>query len=256
MPADRFDIYFNGELLPDHPPDEVRAALARLFRADEAKLDRLFSGVPVRIKRDVDADTATRYRAKLRAVGALIDIKPRRTSPNAAANHAPSRPAAPSPPAPEESVPATARFELPDGPATCPARFEVPDEPDTGPARFEVPDEPDAGPARFDVPDEPAVAAARFGASDATGLELLPARTGSLEDCAPPPAPPPAVQIEGMSLADAGQVLDHRPAPTPAEILTDHLSAAPANTGSLEDCVAEKKPAPIPTISHLQLVDN
>lgn len=60
----------------------------------------------------------------------------------------------------------------------------------------------------------------------------------------------------GMSLAAPGTIMDDTPPPPPAEIDTSGLSAAPANSGSLEDCKIEKAPYPIPDISHLQFVDD
>ena len=80
MSLERFDIFFSGQLLPEHAPDQVRDAVGRLFRANHEQLDRLFNGTPVRIKRGVDAETACRYQAKLRAAGALVDIRPSTTT--------------------------------------------------------------------------------------------------------------------------------------------------------------------------------
>jgi hypothetical protein len=71
-----FDIYFLGEMLPGVEPDRVRDEVARLFSADDATLDRLFSGEPVRVKHGVDADRAGRYRHAFRKAGALVEIVP------------------------------------------------------------------------------------------------------------------------------------------------------------------------------------
>ncbi len=76
MSSERFDIYFNGKLLPDYSRVEVREALRRVFRASSRQVDRLFKGRPVRIKHGVDAATADRYRARLRSIGVIIDIQP------------------------------------------------------------------------------------------------------------------------------------------------------------------------------------
>ena len=84
-------------------------------------------------------------------------------------------------------------------------------------------------------------------------LTLLPANTGSLEECAPRITPQQLPDISHISLASAGTVLDESQDPEPPEIDTDSLSLGPANTGSLEECKKEVEPYPIPDINHLDL---
>lgn len=185
MSIDLFDIYFSGQLLPNQDPEKVRASVARLFRADADKAARLFSGKSVRIKRSVDAETAGQYRARLREVGALVDIKPSKQG---------------------------------------------------------------AADARSDAPP-----VAGIEVNEAPVFELLPAGTGSLADCAPPPPEPPTFAFEGFSLALVGTDLDDQPLQIQAQIPTDHLSTSPPNSGSLEDCAVEKPAQPIPDISHIRI---
>ena len=166
-----FDIYFLGEMLPDTNPAEVMRQVAKLFKVSEDAVDRLFSGKPLRVKQNVDADAASRYRAAFRDAGALLEIVPHGSPP-------PQRTAA-------AATPAAA--------------------PDTA-------------------------------ADDAE--------------------PPAAATGDDMSLAEPGAIIDHKPAPPPAEIDTSELSALPPNSGSLEDCTIEKEPHPIPDISHMQIVDD
>ncbi|MCW5587215.1 MAG: hypothetical protein KIS75_13870, partial [Chromatiales bacterium] len=71
-----FDIYFLGESLPGADPVAVRRGVAKLFKVQEASVDRLFSGNPLRVKQAVDADAASRYRAAFREAGALIQVVP------------------------------------------------------------------------------------------------------------------------------------------------------------------------------------
>ena len=40
----QFEIAFSGEILPGAQLEQVKAAIARLFQADDALLARLFSG--------------------------------------------------------------------------------------------------------------------------------------------------------------------------------------------------------------------
>lgn len=87
------------------------------------------------------------------------------------------------------------------------------------------------------------------------GMVLLPPNTGSLIDCATPVEPATIPDISDLSLASPGTVLDETPAPPAADIDTSELHLTPANTGTLEDCQVAKKPAPLPDISQLKLVE-
>lgn len=74
MSDDRFDISFSGSLKADADPAWTREQLRVLFKLDEPGLDRLFSGRPVLIKRNVDAATAARYKRVFDEAGAVVDI--------------------------------------------------------------------------------------------------------------------------------------------------------------------------------------
>ena len=76
-----FDIYFLGEMLPDTDPEVVKRKVAKLFKVSEDAVDRLFSGKPLRVKQNVDADAASRYRAAFRDAGALLEIVPNGSPP-------------------------------------------------------------------------------------------------------------------------------------------------------------------------------
>lgn len=85
---------------------------------------------------------------------------------------------------------------------------------------------------------------------------LLPAHTGSLEDCALPVNPSPLPNIDHMDLAPPDRPLDESTPAEAADIDTSRLSALPANSGDLSDCVANKVIKPLPDISQLQLTDD
>lgn len=87
-----FDIYFLGESLPGADPVAVRRGVAKLFKVQEASVDRLFSGNPLRVKQAVDADAASRYRAAFREAGALIQVVPSGSPPPAARPQPPRLP--------------------------------------------------------------------------------------------------------------------------------------------------------------------
>jgi len=71
-----FDIFFSGQILQGHEIEPVKRAVADIFNADSAMLDRLFSGTAVRVKAGVDQETAIKYRVTFRQAGAIVDIKP------------------------------------------------------------------------------------------------------------------------------------------------------------------------------------
>jgi hypothetical protein len=75
MPSQTYDILFSGQLMEGTNMDEAKQQIGSIFKADEEKLNKLFSGKQVTIKSGVDDETASKYRAVFRQAGALIDIK-------------------------------------------------------------------------------------------------------------------------------------------------------------------------------------
>lgn len=69
-----YDIIFRGDILPGQQLAEVKERLARLFKADADKVNRLFSGAAVPLKRNLDLATAERYRAVLQQAGAQVQV--------------------------------------------------------------------------------------------------------------------------------------------------------------------------------------
>ncbi|MCF6354110.1 MAG: hypothetical protein L3J26_03255 [Candidatus Polarisedimenticolaceae bacterium] len=113
-------------------------------------------------------------------------------------------------------------------------------------------------------------------------IELLPAKTGSLIDCAPQVVPAKIPNIDGITLGSSTAPLDSREPAPPANIDTEGLTLNPphsettlderkpspaaeidttgltlntANTGSLEDCQQPVEAAKIPDISALEIVE-
>ncbi len=174
-----FDIYFLGETLPDADPAGVRSGVARLFKVQEDAVERLFSGKPLKIKQAVDIDTAGRYRAAFREVGALIQIVP-------AGSPAPAAKAAePGPrPTPRAAQPADA---LPEAEAPAPADRAGPgSDMDLAAPGATIDETPPPPPADID-----------------TGtLEALPPNSGTLEDCQVEKPPQPIPDISHLKLVD------------------------------------------------------
>ncbi len=87
-------------------------------------------------------------------------------------------------------------------------------------------------------------------------LSLLPPRTGSLIDCAPRIVVQPLPDISALSLSTQDRNLDESQQAPPPAIDISALSLTPANSGTLEDCVPTRKPAPLPDISNLHLEEH
>jgi hypothetical protein len=222
MVDERYQVIFSGRVLPGRDRAEVRQRLGQMFRIAGAQLERLFSGIPIAIKKDIDLDTATRVREAFKGAGALVELKKMGDRPAQAKAEA-ARPAGPGAPPPAPQTPDAAR-----------------------------------------------------------SLELAPARTGDLLDCAPtePPTPlrdtghlelaEPGAQVapptqegaaaplpdtSGWELAQPGARMsdDRQPRPGPQVDLSG-LELSPPRTGSLQGYARLEPPAIIPSTEHLEVV--
>lgn len=76
MTQARFKIVFNGELMPDVALETAKDNLAKLFKSDSARINTLFSGSPIALKRDLLEDEADKYIAVLHRAGAKARKEP------------------------------------------------------------------------------------------------------------------------------------------------------------------------------------
>jgi len=74
MSNEEFDIIFRGDIVFGHQLADVKLRLQQLFKADAAKVDALFSGRPVPLKRGLDKASAEKYKDALTRAGAQVDI--------------------------------------------------------------------------------------------------------------------------------------------------------------------------------------
>jgi hypothetical protein len=79
-----FDIIFLGQLQPGHTLAEVKRRLIELFKVDAAKIDVLFSGVAVPLKRNLDQAGAKKYQAVLARAGIKVQVRASKASAAAA----------------------------------------------------------------------------------------------------------------------------------------------------------------------------
>lgn len=95
MSDDLFEIAFSGQIIEGADPAQVKRQIGQIFKADATRLEQLFSGRRVVIKRQADEATANKYRAAFHRAGAICDIRSlnSRTS-NEALNPQPQKDAA------------------------------------------------------------------------------------------------------------------------------------------------------------------
>lgn len=76
MAEDLFNIVFKGELVRSFDKDTVKKNLGQLFKIDGAKVDALFSGRAVVLKRNLNFENANKYRVAIKKAGARVDVEP------------------------------------------------------------------------------------------------------------------------------------------------------------------------------------
>jgi hypothetical protein len=69
-----YDIIFRGDIMPGHQLPDVKKKLAQLFKADEQKINGLFAGGAVPLKKNLAEAAAQKYQAVLRQAGADVQI--------------------------------------------------------------------------------------------------------------------------------------------------------------------------------------
>lgn len=225
-----YNIYFAGEVIVGQDAATVREALGRLFRADEATLDKLFSGTAQSIKRNCDKATALKYKQAMENAGARPLIKRAEA------------------PAPAER-PLTAAEKI----AALAAA------PDTGTYTDNTQQEPAdaAEEGEFDIAEagadvlKPEERAEPIVADIDTGDLDVDATATRLSD--EPPPPPPAPDTSHLSVGEVGEdipVLDTGVVPLSPD--TDALSLSPEGT-DFSDCAADDPTPPTLDLSAMDL---
>ncbi len=193
----QYAVIFQGQIADGADPAAVRANLGKLFKADSERVEKMFSGQKVVIKRGLDVDSAAKYKAVLLKAGALVAVVdmaakiPAETKPAAPASPQPN--VAPAPAvesAVPEAAPAAVSVETAPEPATT-TTVPADDAPQTVPAGFAGADAPPN--ALNTTMAEPGATLAESQHTEA-----------------------PAIAVDHLSMADAGVVLsEHEPAPEP-----------------------------------------
>lgn len=92
MADQEYQVVFRGEILPDMPMDTVKANLAKLFQADAARIEGLFGGRAVILKKGLGREEGERYRLVLEKAGILCQLVPSAAAPAPAPKVSPPEP--------------------------------------------------------------------------------------------------------------------------------------------------------------------
>ena len=82
-----YKVLFEGKVLPGFETNEVRARLKKLFKADEERMDRLFSGKAYAIRKAISEKEARKYEKTINKAGAECRITAMDGSQTLAASH-------------------------------------------------------------------------------------------------------------------------------------------------------------------------
>ncbi len=177
-----FDVVFQGQLIAGADPAQVRANLAKLFKAEPARIEALFSGSTV-IKKAVDDVTARHYQAALAKAGAAVTLvaTPVAVTPPIAGAVKPAAPAVPQPVTPMTI--AEPGVILIEPTVVTPANFDT-----TSYTLAEV---------GATLVEPLVISAPQY---DLSALTLDPPGTTLVE---PSPVPPANIDTSGLSLADS-----------------------------------------------------
>ena len=72
--AKNYHVIFEGRITGEIGLAEVKRNLAAMFKMNDAQVESLFSGKPVVIKRDIDAQTAQKYATAFKKAGAVCKV--------------------------------------------------------------------------------------------------------------------------------------------------------------------------------------
>jgi hypothetical protein len=199
MSDELFEVAFSGQISDGAESAEVKAKVAKMFNADDAKLAQLFSGRRVVIKKNIDRATAAKYQTALNRAGAECEICLMGGAP--VAQSAPATAKAP-------AAPTAAAAAKPASAAASAVEIETGDYGEVAP-----PPATDPLGITGDQIEDLAVSIAPVGSElqsdyqdiaepefDLNGLEVAP--VGSDLDSAPKKPAPPPPDTSGITMAD------------------------------------------------------
>ncbi len=217
-----YNLIFHGEIIEGASLDEVKSNLARLFKADTAKTEALFSGKKIIIKKNLDAESAKKYLAILKKAGAVIKaVKTEETSNSHEQINSPG-------PISSKEIPATGSRNTPSSGLSAGLASLVghskPKEPIS-----EEDDDLQLAPIGANLLDHSSQTEAA-SIPDMSQLTLAEAETGSLEEF--------AKHVQAVEIPDI-----------------ESLTMTEANTGSMAEFATEVEPAILPDISDIHMAE-
>lgn len=269
-----YNIYYSGQILAGQEMPAVRANMAKLFNADEATLNKLFSGRAQLVKRNCDKATALKYKQAIEKAGGIAIVKAAATPPAVSPTPPPATPAekpmtaaqriAALASAPDLSVQPPAEQaktgeQAPEpqaqgGIALAPAGTEVlrseerkaPVESAVNTPNLEV---EHSGQRLSEAPSAPPAAPDTSHLSEAKVGELLPNLPSSAQALNP--------DTSGISLSPDGTDFTDCAAPQPSAVNLDltGMDLAPTGANVLEPQYQKKHNTPPPATDHLALED-
>lgn len=180
MSQETYEIAFSGQIAEGADLHQVKANIAKMFKADDAKIAQLFSGARVVIKKNIDLQTAEKYQAAMNNAGAICELV---------------------------NLAATVSVAKPDKQINKPKPVEAVAAP-VKPASFD-----------HAVPPAPQTAPLPITGNDISDLQATLAPVGSdMQEIKEKDVPPPP-DTTGLSMAPPGSVLgehqEKKPAPVP-----------------------------------------
>ncbi len=70
-----YQLIFNGSVSEGHSLDQVKRNLAALLKTDEARIEQMFTRLPIILKKNLDQDTAMKYHRVLLQAGAICQVE-------------------------------------------------------------------------------------------------------------------------------------------------------------------------------------
>ncbi len=74
MTQKKYDVFLEGKIKENQDVESVKNSIAKLFKLDKKKADKLFAGKRKAIKKNLDLKTAEKYKEKIEKAGALCSI--------------------------------------------------------------------------------------------------------------------------------------------------------------------------------------
>ncbi len=114
MEDSTYNLVFHGVIAEGFDTGTVKKNIAILFNAPDKKVERLFSGNPVTVRKNIDRNTALKYQAAFKKAGALCTIEPaqiQNAQPPETAYHREQPPVEPETEAP--AAPADGEYPIP-----------------------------------------------------------------------------------------------------------------------------------------------